>query len=210
MLRHYILITIRNLARNLNFSIINIGGLAIGLASFIFIILYITDELKYDRFHEKAASIYRVNRFYNSNDVNEDAATCSFPFAPTLHMDYPGMVKNTCRFFNFMVNQTFVEYQKDDTTLIKYNEPGFFVVDSTVFQMFTFPFVHGNPETALAAPNSLVITESTAARYFGDEDPIGKTMRLVEQLNVEVTGVIEDLPTQSHFTGHPLVGTAHG
>ncbi len=199
MLRHYILITIRNLARHLNFSIINIGGLAIGLASFIFIILYITDELKYDRFHEKAASIYRVNRFYNSNDVNEDAATCSFPFAPTLQLDYTGMVKNTCRFFNFMVNQTFVEYQKDDTTLIKYNEPGFFVVDSTVFQMFTFPLVQGNPETALVAPNSLVITESTAARYFGDEDPIGKTMRLVEQLNVEVTGVMEDLPSQSHF-----------
>lgn len=199
MLKHYILIAIRNLARHLNFSIINVGGLAIGLASFIFIILYIADEMKYDRFHEKAASIYRVNRFYNSNDVNEDAATCSFPFAPTLQMDYPGMVKNTCRFFNFMVKQTFVEYRKDDTTLIRYNEPGFFVVDSTVFQMFTFPLVRGNPETALAAPNSLVITESTAARYFGNEDPIGKTMRLVEQLNVEVTGVMKDLPSQSHF-----------
>ena len=199
MLRHYILITIRNLARHLNFSIINIGGLAIGLASFIFIILYITDELKYDRFNEKAASIYRVNRFYNSNDVNEDAATCSFPFAPTLHMDYPGMVKNTCRFFNFMTNQVFIDYLKDDSTLTKYNEPGFFVVDSTVFQMFTFPFVRGNPETALDAPNKMVITESTAARYFGDEDPIGETMRLAEQLNVEVSGVIEDLPSQSHF-----------
>jgi putative ABC transport system permease protein len=199
MLRHYILITIRNLARHLNFSIINIGGLAIGLASFIFIILYITDELKYDRFHDKAARIYRVNRFYNSNDVNEDAATCSFPFAPTLQMDYPGMVKNTCRFFNFMTSQIFIDYQKDDTTLIKYNESGFFVVDSTVFQMFTFPFVQGNPETALDAPNNMVITESIAARYFGEEDPIGKTMRLNEQLNVEVTGVIEDLPSQSHF-----------
>ncbi len=199
MLKHYILITLRNLARHLNFSIINIGGLAIGLASFIFIILYITDELKYDRFHEKAASIYRVNRFYNSNDVNEDAATCSFPFAPTLQMDYPGMVKNTCRFFNFMTNQVFIDYQKDSTTLIKYNESGFFVVDSTVFQMFTFPFVRGNPEMALDAPNKMVITESTAARYFGDEDPIGKTMRLAEQLNVEVSGVIEDLPDQSHF-----------
>jgi putative ABC transport system permease protein len=110
MLKHYILITLRNLARHLNFSIINIGGLAIGLASFIFIILYISDELKYDRFHEKAASIYRVNRFYNSNDVNEDAATCSFPFAPTLQMDYPGMVENTCRFFNFMTNKVFIDY----------------------------------------------------------------------------------------------------
>lgn len=199
MLKHFLLITIRNLARHLNFSIINIGGLAIGLASFIFIVLYITDELKYDRFHEKADKIYRVNRFYNSNDVNEDAATCSFPFAPTLQMDYPGMVKNTCRFFNFMVSQIFIDYRKNDTTLIKYNEPGFFVADSTVFQMFTFPLVRGNPETVLNAPNQMVITESTAARYFGEEDPIGKTMRLNEQLNVEVSGVMEDLPSQSHF-----------
>ncbi|MCK4852753.1 MAG: ABC transporter permease [Bacteroidales bacterium] len=199
MLRHFILITIRNLARHLNFSIINIGGLAIGLASFIFIILYITDELKYDSFHDKADSIYRVNRFYNSNNVNEDAATCSFPFAPTLQMDYPGMVKNTCRFFNFMTTQVFIDYQKDDTTLIKYNESGFFLVDSTVFQMFSFPFIKGNPETALSSPNTVVLTESTAARYFGDEDPVGKTMRLNEGLNLEVTGVIKDVPSQSHF-----------
>ncbi len=199
MLRHFILITIRNLARHLNFSIINIGGLAIGLASFIFIILYITDELKYDSFHDKADSIYRVNRFYNSNNVNEDAATCSFPFAPTLQMDYPGMVKNTCRFFNFMTTQVFIDYQKDDTTLIKYNESGFFLVDSTVFQMFSFPFIKGNFETALSSPNTVVLTESTAARYFGDEDPVGKTMRLNEGLNLEVTGVIKDVPSQSHF-----------
>lgn len=199
MLRHFILISIRNIARHLNFSIINIGGLAIGLASFIFIILYITDELKYDRFHVKADRIYRVNRFYNSNDVNEDAATCSFPFAPTLQLDYPDLVKHTCRFFNNMTNQIFIEYLKDDTTLIKYNETAFFMVDSTVFQMFTFPFTRGNPATALDAPNKMVITESTAARYFGQDDPIGKTMRLNEQLDVEITGVIQDLPSQSHF-----------
>ena len=82
MFRHYLLITLRNLARHLNFSIINIGGLAIGLASFIFIVLYINDELKYDKFNEKSSQIYRINRFYNSNDVNEDAATLSFPAGP--------------------------------------------------------------------------------------------------------------------------------
>jgi len=92
MLKHQFIIAIRNIVRNLNYSIINIGGLAIGLASFIFIILYINDELKYDKFHEKADRIYRVNRFYNSNDVNEDAATLSFPAGPALQFDYPDMI----------------------------------------------------------------------------------------------------------------------
>lgn len=199
MIRHYLLITLRNLARHLNFSIINIGGLAIGLASFIFIVLYINDELKYDRFHEKSQQIYRVNRFYNSNDVNEDAATLSFPAGPAIQMDYPGMVNNVCRFFNFMATQVFIDYRENDSTLTKYNETGFFLVDSTVFDMFSFELLVGDPKTALARPNVMVITESAAERYFGNEDPMGRTLRLNEGLNLEITGVLKDIPTQSHF-----------
>lgn len=93
MLRHYFVIAIRNLKRSLNYSLINIGGLAIGLASFLFIVTYINDELRYDRFYENASRIYRVNRFYNSNAVHEDAATCSFPFGPALKLDYPEIVE---------------------------------------------------------------------------------------------------------------------
>jgi len=199
MFRHFLLITIRNLGRHLNFSLINIGGLAIGLASFIFISMYISDELRYDKFNEKADRIYRVNRYYNSNNVNEDAATLSFPAGPALQLDYPDLVSNTCRFFNNMTPQIFIEFQKDDTTLIKFNESGFFMVDSSVFDMFTFPFKLGDPETALDRPNAVVITESAARRYFGDENPVGKTLRIEEGLDFEVTGVLEDLPSQSHF-----------
>ena len=199
MFRHYLLIALRNLARHLNFSVINIGGLAIGLSSFIFIILYINDELRYDRFHEKAERIYRVNRYYNSNDVNEDAATLSFPAGPTLQMDYQGMVLNTCRFFNFMATQVFIDYRENDSTLVKYNETGFFLVDSTVFDMFNFPLLLGDPETALARPNVMVITESAAKRYFGNEDPLGKSLRLNEIVEMEITGVLKDIPSQSHF-----------
>ncbi len=200
MFRHYLLITLRNLGRHLNFSIINIGGLAIGLASFIFIILYINDELKYDKFNEKSSQIYRVNRFYNSNDVNEDAATLSFPAGPTIQLDYPGMVVNVCRFFNFMATQVFIDYQKNDSTLIKNNETGFFLVDSTVFEMFNFPLLVGDPKTVLSRPNVMVITESAAKRYFGEENPVGKSLRLNEQLDLEITGILKDIPTQSHFT----------
>jgi putative ABC transport system permease protein len=199
MFRHFLLITIRNLRRHLNFSLINIGGLAIGLASFIFITMYINDELRYDKFHEKADRIYRVNRYYNSNNVNEDAATCSFPFAPALKLDYPDMVVNTCRFFNQMAEQTFVEYIRDDTSVVKFNEPWIFLADSTVFDMFSFPFISGDPETALDRPGTIVLTESAARRYFGDEDPIGHTLRIEEGPNFEITGVLRDIPSQSHF-----------
>ena len=109
------------------------------------------------------------------------------------------MVMNTCRFFNFMATQVFVDYQVNDSTLVKYNETGFFLVDSTVFDMFNFPFLVGNPQTALSRPNVMVITESTARRYFGDEDPLGKSLRLNEGLNMEITGVLKDIPSQSHF-----------
>jgi len=199
MLKHYIVIAIRNIGRHLNYSLINIGGLSIGLASFIFIVMYINDELKYDNYHEKVDRIYRVNRFYNSNDVNEDAATCSFPFAPALQFDYPDMVEKTCRFFDFQVSKLFFEYHKSEDEIIKYNERNFYLVDSTVFEMFTFPFISGDPATALNRPNTLVLTESTSKRYFGEENPIGKILRIEEGLDFEVTGVIEDVPSQSHF-----------
>jgi putative ABC transport system permease protein len=92
-----------------------------------------------------------------------------------------------------------IEYQKSEKEVIKFNEKRFFLADSTVFDIFTFPFIKGNPKTALDAPNKLVITESMVKKYFGDEDPIGKTLKLEEGLDFEVTGVIKDVPAQSHF-----------
>ncbi len=199
MLKHNLKIALRNIIKNWKYSLINIGGLAIGLASFVLIVLYINDELKYDLHHENAENIYRVNRLYNSNNVDEDAATVSFPAGPTLVMDYPGIVKSQVRFFNQLRNQWFFDYHKSDDEIIRFNEPRFMLADSTVFDIFTFPFIEGNPETALDRPNTIVVTESTAKRYFGNEPAIGKVLRVEEGLDFEITGVIEDLPTQSHF-----------
>jgi len=199
MFKHNLKIAIRNILKYWKYSFINIGGLAIGLASFIFIVLYIEDELMYDKFHEKADRIYRVNRLYNSNDVDEDAATVSFPCGPTLLLDYPGIVENQVRFFNQLRNQWFFDYQKSETETIRFNEPYFLLADSTVFDIFTFPFIAGDPKTALDRPGTIVVTESTAKRYFGDEPALGKVLRVEEGINFEVTGVIKDLPTQSHF-----------
>ncbi len=199
MIKHVLTIAVRNIAKYWNYSLLNISGLAIGLASFMFIILYITDELSYDKFNEKAGRIYRVNRFYNANAANEDAATCPFPLGPTLETAYPDIVEKTVRFFNALRPQWFFDYTNGKNEIVKFNEPNFVLVDSSVFEIFTFPFLQGDPKTALARPNTIVLTESTAKRYFGNESAIGKTIRLEEFANFEITGIIKDIPSQSHF-----------
>jgi putative ABC transport system permease protein len=199
MLRHLFTIAIRNILKHFNYSILNIIGLAIGISSFLFILIYVTDELKYDRFHENHEQIYRMNRLYNSNDIHEDAATVSFPFGPALAEDYPDMVKSVVRFFDFQVSEMLFEYAKDSTGILKFNEEWFYLTDSTVFQTLTFPLLEGDPNTALDRPYTIVLSESTAKKYFGDEPALGKILRMEEQIEFEVTGVMKDIPRQSHF-----------
>ncbi len=199
MLRHLFTIAIRNILKHFNYSILNILGLAIGISSFLFILIYVTDELKYDRFHENHENIYRMNRLYDSNDINEDAATMSFPFGPALAEDYPDMVKSMVRFFDFQVSEMLFENLEDSTNVLKFNEEWFYLADSNVFQMFTFPLLEGDPATALNQPNTIVLSESTAKKYFGDSPAIGKSLRMEEQIVFEVTGIMKDLPEQSHF-----------
>jgi len=208
MFKHAIIVAYRNALKHLNYTVINVLGLALGITSFIFIALYVTDELKYDQYHENAENIYRMNRLYNSNDIDEDAATCSFPLATAIQTDYPDMVKNTVRFFNMQRGKALFENRENEDQIIKFNEEWFYMVDSTVFDVFTFPFVEGDPETALDRPNTIVITESTARRYFGNESALGRTLFAEEQAPVEITGVIKDLPSQSHFRIDILISMA--
>lgn len=199
MLKHIITIAFRNITKNWKYSLINISGLAIGLASFMFIFLYISDELNFDRYQEKAERIYRVNRFYNANDANEDAATCPFPLGPTLEVAYPDIVEKSVRFFNAFRPKWFFDFTNSNNEVVKFNEKNFVFVDSTVFDVFSFNLIQGDAETALDRPNTIVLSESTARRYFGDELAIGKNLRLEEFATFEVTGVFEDIPSQSHF-----------
>jgi len=199
MLRHLLTIAIRNLLKHFNYSILNILGLAIGISSFLFILIYVTDELSYDRFHENHEQIYRMNRLYNSNDIHEDAATVSFPFGPALADDFPDMVKSVVRFFDFQVSEMLFENLEDTTNVLKFNEEWFYMADSNVFQMFTFPLLEGDPASVLDRPFTIVLSESTAKKYFGEESAVGKTLRMEEQLEFEVTGIMKDLPEQSHF-----------
>jgi putative ABC transport system permease protein len=199
MLRHLLTIAIRNILKHFNYSILNILGLAIGISSFLFILIYVNDELKYDRFHANHKQIYRMNRLYDSNDIHEDAATVSFPFGPALAADYPDMIKSMVRFFDFQVSEMLFEYELDSVNILKFNEEWFYLADSNVFQMFSFPLLEGDPNTVLDRPHTVVLSESTARKYFGEKPAIGQTLRIEEQLEVEVTGVMKDLPSQSHF-----------
>ena len=173
-------------------------GLAIGLAAFVLIFLYVADEVSYDRYHEKADRIYRVASLVEGA---ENSASMSFPVGPTLKNDYPDYVESVTRFFNFQAPTMAVLYASETGEVTRYNEPRFFFADSTTFDVFDFEMVVGDPETALSIPNAILLTESTARRYFGEDDPIGKTLTVEQNgnLDFEIVGILADTPRNSHF-----------
>ena len=191
---NYIKIALRNLRRYKLYTLINISGLAIGIASFILIWMYILDELSYDRYHSNADDIYRLVNVYDFEGVGENSASSPFPVSVTLQAEYPQFIKNITRVFNRQVPRTLIEHGDHI-----FNERYFYFADSTFFRIFDHEFILGNPNTALDEINSVVITESTANKYFNDENPMGKTFRAEGRLDLKVTGVIKDVPHNSHF-----------
>jgi len=191
MFQNYFKIAGRNLSRYKGFSFINIAGLAIGMACSILIFLFVGDELSYDRFHEKVNRIYRVGQMGNIGDRKFIGSTTQAPVAKTLVEEFPEVEAAT-------------RIQRGINTVITYEEKSFFetrylYVDSSFFNVFTFPLVRGNPETALSKPHTMILTESTAKKYFGDEDPIGKVLHEADGNDFMVTGVAMDVPENSHF-----------
>lgn len=185
---------IRYLIKRRTYSLINVIGLAIGISSFILIMIYVMDELGYDRYHERSDDIYRIAQLYDFEGVGENSASLPFPVAFTLKNDFPGLVENICRLYNFQAPRSLVEYGEH-----KYNERRFFFADSTFFEIFKHKFIQGDPATALDEVNAVVITKSMAVKYFADEDPMGKILKFEEVAPLKVSGVIEDVPTQSHY-----------
>ncbi|SOD89139.1 ABC transporter permease [Spirosoma fluviale] len=197
MLTNYIKIAWRNLIRNKAFSAINIAGLAIGLATCLLISLFVLDELSYDRFNEKADRIVRVVFRGSSAGGKMNEAHVMPPTAQTLKADYPEVEEATrLRLAGNPVitvnNRTF----RDAATAF---------VDSNFFQVFTVPLLRGqdagsNAKTALTRPNTAVITQAMASKYFGNQDPIGKVITLKSwNATYQITGVIDQVPTNSHF-----------
>jgi len=190
MLKNYFKIAFRNIKKYKSYSIINIIGLSIGIACTIMILLWISDELSFDRFHENADHIYRVvNIDYTTNKTFHSWLTPP-PLAPALKENFPEIV-NAARY----------RYRRNN--LVKYGEQhsketGAFT-DPAIFEIFTFHFIHGNPQTALADPNSIVITEKMAHKYFQKENPINQILNVENLIELKVTGVIADMPPNSEF-----------
>src|SRR5690606_14384750 len=156
----YLKIAWRNLIKNKTFSFINIFGLAIGLSSFMLIALYVVDEKSYDKFHDNAADIYRIHSDIKFGGNELKLAVSSDAIGQALKNDYPG-VKEFVRFYNSSGSKLI----KKGNDFI--NEPRVAHADSTLFDVFTLPAIEGDTKTALNDPNTVVITESTAIKYFG-------------------------------------------
>lgn len=188
MLTNYLKFTFRNLKRNKTYSIINILGLSIGIACSILILLWVQDELSYDRFNKNADSIYRVVKY--SAD-NKGASQSPAQLAPTVAANIPGV-------------DSYVRVFKLPRLIFKWEDNKFYedngiAADPAILSMFTFPLIEGDPQTALNEPVDIVITESMAKKYFGKADPINKTIQIDGQNNVKVTGILKDIPKQSHI-----------
>jgi len=191
MIRNYIKTAFRSLMKNKGFTFINVFGLALGLAVCMLIVFYVFDEWGYDHYNTKIDRIYRVGNDvkYNGNVVS--TATGPAPLAATLKSTFPG-VEQTVRFMltgSFHVRKGTQDIQEDR---VAYCDP-------TVFDVFTLPMIQGSPATALVEPRSVVITESTAKKYFNSTNVLGKTLLLNSGDNYKITGVIRDIPRQSHF-----------
>jgi len=194
MLKNYLKVAWRNLLKNKTFSLINITGLASGLACFILIALYVADELSYDRFNEKAIRIYRVNSdiVFGGNKLH--LAVASDPMGEALKKDYP-QVEEYVRFYTSSGSKLI---KKGDQFI---NENDVAHADSTLFNVFTLPVIAGDSKTALNEPNTVVISESAAKKYFGATDVLGKSIETDDNGGTlyKITAVMKDIPHNSHF-----------
>lgn len=200
MLRNYLTVALRNLWKHKFYSIINILGLAIGLACFLFILLFIRDELSYDTYHAKAERTYRVNFEGHAFEQDLNFAVVGAPLGPTILEAYPE-VEQQCRFRRY--GSYAVRYEDQS-----YTEDAVVFADSTLFDVFSFDLVKGDPQTALVEPNTIVITEEIAEKYFGSEDPIGKSLTLDNDDLCRVTGVMKAIPRNTHFNFDLFVSMA--
>lgn len=207
MFRNYFKMAYRNLLRNKVFSIVNIFGLAIGMAACFFIFAYVHFESSYDRYHRHAADLYRINISFGGSFGGFPAMSTNHPATgPAMKADFPE-VKDFARLVPpsiFLPGSTitYTDTKGQDVTL---NQDKMFIADPSFLRMFSFPFVAGDPATALNEGRSIVISESMAKKYFGRADPIGKSVTLNRQLPLKVTGVFKDVPENSHLKFDMLI-----
>ncbi|MBN1224472.1 MAG: ABC transporter permease [Candidatus Aminicenantes bacterium] len=191
MFNNYLKVALRNIKKQKGYALINISGLAIGMAACIMILLWVQDELGFDKYHENADRIYRVTIDANLG-TQMKAPVSPTPAGPAMVAEYPEVLQYV-RFDNPNRSPVVVgdkEYFEDNVAF----------ADNSVFDVFSFPLLRGDPKTALKTAYTAVITEDTARKYFGDEDPVGRMIRFGGEKEYAVTGVVKNVPANSHFT----------
>ena len=201
MFKNYLKIALRNIKWHKSYSFINIAGLAVGLSCCILILLYIRYELSYDKYHSDSRYIYRVVREYQGEPNWYNSS--EHPLAASLKEDFPEVIKATRVKKNDEVGV--VEYNSK-----RFNEEGIYFVDQDFLEIFTFPLVSGDIHTALKEPFSVILTQEMAEKYFGNEEPVSKTLRIKEwyaerKYDYKIKGVLKNIPENSHFTFDFLV-----
>ncbi|MCD4679546.1 MAG: ABC transporter permease [Bacteroidales bacterium] len=191
MLSNYLKFAIRLSLKHKVYSIINILGLAIGIAACMFILLYVQDELSYDKFNKNYERIYRVNTQGVLSGEKFNAPYTPTPLAKYFQNDFPEVEKASRMVAG---SHKLIRYKNK-----RFSEKRFFYADSSFFEIFNIPLVSGSPKTVLNQPNSVVVTLETAKRYFGSKDPIGEIIKLDNGLDYTVTGICENVPSNSHF-----------
>jgi len=194
---HHLKVTIRNIIRHKGYAFLNIFGLAAGMACCILIGLWVLDEMNFDRFHENASSICRVESNQEFNGRTLHIYWTPHPLGPALKAEIPEIEDSTRA---ASLNVQLIRY-KDKA----FEEYSVWSVDPSFLDMFSFPMIQGDPENALSGTSSLVMTERLATKFFGNENPIGKVINLAQSADFTVTGVLKDIPTNSSLEFDVLI-----
>jgi len=200
MIKNYILAAIRNMMRNKLVTFLNIIGLTVGLACVILFFNWVMDEVSYDRFHENKDRIFNILTSYVQDEATGTMSVTPFPLAPTLEQRYPE-VESFTRYWEY---PALVKYGE-----ITDREEGFVLIDTGFFNMFSFPLIYGAKGNDLLTKSSIIITESKAKKYFGNENPLGKIVKVGDDLQLTVTGVIKDPPKNTTFDFSMLASIEH-
>lgn len=197
MFRNYFNIAIRNITKHRFYSLINVTGLATGVAACLLISLFILHELSYDNYHENKDRIYRVNTIIKFGNLDYNLATTPAPTAHTILSEYPEVEASTRirAQGNYQVRKGTESFREEDVAY----------ADSSFFSVFTTPFLYGDPSKALTEPNTIVISRKIAEKYFPNQDPVGQTLTLFKDWEVRIDGVMENFPDNSQFNFNLLV-----
>lgn len=195
MIKNYLKIALRNILKNKGYAFINISGLAIGMGVCLLIAVWVMDELSYDRHHPNSDRIYRIVSHSEIGGVTRNYSMSPPALAPAMASDLPE-VEGFVRIFNAGNDRGSFKVAYQDR---HFEDSGIYFADPGYFKLFNHEFIRGNPQKALTEPKQMVIVESVARKLFGDEDPLGKPIKINDQFDQVISAVIKDTPTNSHF-----------